>query len=46
MGNPNYLAGYLLIMLPLTGLLRSPERWMLIFFLAVALVTTGSYIGI
>jgi hypothetical protein len=46
LGNPNYLAGYLLILLPYTFALRSPERYMLPLLVGVAVVSTQSYIGI
>jgi hypothetical protein len=45
LGNPNYLAGYLLLCLPLARMIRSPERPILMLLIAAALVTTGSYIG-
>ncbi len=46
LGNPNYLAGYFLLVLPLFTLWRSPERWILFLLFGAAIVTTGSYISI
>lgn len=46
LGNPNYLAGYLLILLPYTFGLRAPERYMLPLLVVAAIVSTQSYIGI
>ncbi len=46
LGNPNYLSGYLLLVLPLLARWCSPERWILLFLFGCAMVTTGSYIGI
>jgi hypothetical protein len=45
LGNPNYVAGYLLIFFPLLAQLRSPERWIVMGLFTIAIVTTGSYIG-
>ena len=46
LGNPNYLAGYLLMLLPLSLYIRTPERWIVSIILILALLTTGSYIAI
>jgi hypothetical protein len=46
LGNPNYVAGYLLMHIPLLTYLRSPERYILGWLIILALLTTGSYIGI
>ena len=46
LGNPNYLAGYLLMILPLFQRVRSPEWWIIAWVLVFAILTTGSYIGI
>jgi hypothetical protein len=46
LGNPNYLAGYLLMIIPLIHRVRSPERWMIGTLMSLALIITGSYIGI
>jgi hypothetical protein len=45
LGNPNYLAGYLILILPLLWRIRSPERWIIGIVIILALITTGSYIG-
>ena len=42
--NPNYVAGYLLICLPLASLLRLPERWVYFSCLIFWILATGSYI--
>jgi hypothetical protein len=46
LGNPNYLAGYLLMILPLLTRWRSPERWIAMLVIVFAILTTGSYIAI
>ena len=46
LGNPNYLAGYFLMHLPLISLIRTPERYIALGILALALFTTKSFIGI
>lgn len=46
LGNPNYVAWYLLIFLPLCTRLRLSERWIILWLLIIAILTTGSYIGI
>lgn len=46
LGNPNYLAGYLLIHFPLITFLRKPERYIVSTLLLLALFTTKSIIGI
>ncbi|MBP6981330.1 hypothetical protein KBB25_00930 [Candidatus Gracilibacteria bacterium] len=46
LGNPNYLAGYLLIHFPLVTFLRKPERYIVSILLLLALFTTKSIIGI
>ena len=46
LGNPNYLAGYLLLMLPISAYIRFPERFIIAFLILAALVATRSYIGI
>lgn len=46
LGNPNYVAGYLLIFVPLCTWWRVPERWIILWLLVLAILTTGSYIGI
>ncbi len=45
LGNPNYVAGYLLIFLPLFVYIRTPERWVILGLLSIAILTTGSYIA-
>ncbi len=44
--NPNYVAGYLLMCLPLFATLRPPERWVYGIVIALAIFTTGSYIAL
>lgn len=46
LGNPNYLAGYLLLMLPMSAYIRVPERYIIISCILIALLATKSYIGI
>lgn len=46
LGNPNYVAGYLLMHIPLIMYIRSPERYILAGIIILAMITTGSYIGI
>ncbi len=45
LGNPNYVAGYLLFFLPLLTLFRLVGRWIILAVLSIAIVMTGSYIG-
>lgn len=45
LGNPNYVAGYLLLHLPLCFIFRSPERYIFLAFLVAAVITTGSFIA-
>lgn len=45
LGNPNYLAGYLLLLIPLIHRIRSPEYWIILPICTFALFTTGSYTG-
>ena len=45
LGNPNYVAGYLLLHLPFCFILRSPERYLLLCIFVFAIITTGSFIG-
>ena len=46
LGNPNYVAGYLLLFLPLFSQIRAPERWLALGLWSLAILTTGSYIAI
>lgn len=46
LGNPNYLAGFLLMCLPLFTFFRSPERWIYLICIVFGIFVTGSYIGI
>lgn len=46
LGNPNYVAGFLLMCLPLFTFFRSPERWIYLICIALGILVTGSYIGI
>lgn len=45
-GNPNYVAGYLLLFVPLFTWIRTPERWLALGLWSLAILTTGSYIAI
>jgi hypothetical protein len=46
LGNPNYLAGYLLMHLPLISMIRKPERYIISALIIAALITTGSAIAL
>lgn len=46
LGNPNYVAGYLVMLLPLITLIRKPERYSLLLLLILGILTTQSFIGI
>ena len=46
LGNPNYVAGYLLILIPFVTTLHTPERWIYSGIITLALLSTGSYIGV
>ena len=45
LGNPNYVAGYLLMHLPFLYLIRQSERMILVLLLVFGILTTGSMIG-
>lgn len=46
LGNPNYLAGYLLLLLPLVSSIRKPERYILVTLFVMAILTTQSFIAL
>lgn len=46
LGNPNYVAGYLLMHLPLIVLIRKPERYIFTLIIILGILTTQSFIGI
>ena len=46
LGNPNYVAGYLLLHLPFLGIFSSRYRMVFWVLLVAAILTTGSLIGI
>lgn len=46
LGNPNYVAGYLLLHFPLVQRIRKPERYIVLIVLLLGIITTGSVIGI
>ncbi len=46
LGNPNYVAWYLLLFLPLSSLVRQSERYIYILLIIFAVFTTGSYIAL
>jgi hypothetical protein len=46
LGNPNYVAGYLLAQLALVGFIDSRAKYIITTILAFGILSTGSYIGI
>ena len=47
LGNPNYVAGYLLMVLPIIfGTIKRGEKYTLMIFIFLAIFSTGSIIGI
>lgn len=46
LGNPNYVAGYLLILLPLVQTIRKPERYVVASIFIMAILVTKSFIAI
>jgi hypothetical protein len=46
LGNPNYVAGYLLLFIPLFARIPTPERWLVLGVWSLTILTTGSYIAI
>lgn len=46
LGNPNYVAGYLLLHFPLVQRIRMPEYYIVLIVFLVAIITTGSMIGL
>lgn len=46
LGNPNYLAGYLLLLLPLVRTIRNSERYVIVSIFVLGICTTQSYIAL
>lgn len=46
LGNPNYVAGYLLMLLPLVQTIRNPERYVIVSIIVMAILVTKSFIAI
>lgn len=46
LGNPNYVAGYLLMLLPLVRTIRKPERYVIASIFVMAILATKSFIAI